>query len=225
MAVGSWRWTPKTTFTWATTYYSELRSMTATGTSPGTWGTQGDADGEFDGVSGLVFDADDNMLLFDHRNNRVQKFTKDDRFIDKWGSSGSGDGELNLPWGISLDREGYIADYIAEGEFVAKFGSPGDGDGEFHRPSGLAVERPHPEVLDSRPKVEFVAKFVGSSTLTTRAGQNRAVLLGPSPIALGEFHGSAVRPGCRLRRQYLRRRLGKPEGTGSGLGGPFHPEA
>ena len=63
---------------------------------------------------------------------------------------GSGDGEFDLPWGITQDSEGflYVADwrndriqkFTQDGEFVAKFGESGDGEGQFNRPSGLAVD-------------------------------------------------------------------------------------
>ena len=98
----------------------------------------------------MIFDADDNLLLVDHRNHRVQKLGKDGEYISKFGSYGSGEGEFNLPWGIALDKAGliYIADwrndriqkFTPDGEFLAAYGSSGDGEGEFNRPSGLAVD-------------------------------------------------------------------------------------
>ena len=72
------------------------------------------------------------------------------KFISKFGSAGSGDGEFNLPWGISLDKNDniYIADwrndriqvFNADGQWQQSFGSSGDGIGEFSRPSGVGVD-------------------------------------------------------------------------------------
>ena len=86
----------------------------------------------------------------DHRNHRVQKFSRDGRSLGAWGEFGSGDGQFNLPWGITQDREGflYVADwrndriqkFTPDGGFVARFGASGSGDGQLNRPSGLAVD-------------------------------------------------------------------------------------
>ena len=53
------------------------------------------------------------MYVVDSGNNRIQKFTKDGRFLSTWGTTGSGAGEFDMPWGIALDRQGnvYIADW------------------------------------------------------------------------------------------------------------------
>jgi DNA-binding beta-propeller fold protein YncE len=89
--------------------------------------------------------------VVDGGNNRIQKFTKDGRFLAKWGTAGSGDGEFQMPWGIALDRQGqvYIADwrndriqkFSPDGQFLLKFGTSGTDEGEFNRPSGVAVDQ------------------------------------------------------------------------------------
>jgi sugar lactone lactonase YvrE len=99
----------------------------------------------------MAFDQDDNLYMVDSLNNRVQKFTKDGKFIAKWGTAGSGDGEFNMPWGIDIDTEGqvYVTDwrndrvqkFTAEGHFLTQFGTSGAGDGEFNRPTGIAVDK------------------------------------------------------------------------------------
>jgi len=67
-----------------------------------------------------------------------------------WGGLGRGEGQLDSPWGIASDSEGYIyvsdhmnhraQKFTPEGEFVASFGSEGTGRGELGRPSGVAVD-------------------------------------------------------------------------------------
>ena len=52
------------------------------------WGTPGSAPGQIKGRCGLAFDADDDLYVSDHRNNRIQKFTKDGRYISSFGSEG-----------------------------------------------------------------------------------------------------------------------------------------
>ena len=58
-------------------------------------------------------------------NNRVQVFTKEGKFLFKWGSSGSGDGEFNIPWGIDIDKHGdvYVADW--RNDRIQKFAPDG----------------------------------------------------------------------------------------------------
>ncbi len=70
------------------------------------WGEKGSKPGQLGGPSGLIFDRNDDLLVVDSLNNRIQKFTKDGRFISAFGSAGSGDGQFNRPWGITVDRKG-----------------------------------------------------------------------------------------------------------------------
>ena len=72
------------------------------------WGDKGRADGEFNRPSGIAFDADDNLLVTDSLNCRVQRYTREGRFLESWGRPGSGDGEFNLPWGIHVTAEGDV---------------------------------------------------------------------------------------------------------------------
>ena len=71
-------------------------------------------------------------------------------FVTKWGSSGSGDGQFNYPYGVAVDSSGnvYVADttnnriqkFSSEGTFITKWGSVGSGDGQFYYPTGVAVD-------------------------------------------------------------------------------------
>ena len=98
----------------------------------------------------MAFDADDNLFIVDSNNHRVQKFSKDGKFLAKFGSYGIGDGEFNMPWGITIDSHGdiFIADWRndriqkfgSDGKFLMKFGASGSGEGEFDRPTGVAVD-------------------------------------------------------------------------------------
>ena len=96
-------------------------------------------DGELNRPSGMAFDPDDNLYVVDSLNNRVQKFTKEGKFMAKWGTVGSGAGEFNMPWGIAIDTDGnvYVTDwrndrvqkFTAEGHFLMQFGTSGSGEG------------------------------------------------------------------------------------------------
>ena len=82
--------------------------------------------------------------MVDTLNHRVQKFTKDGKFLMKWGRRGGGDGEFNMPGGITVDELGdvYVADwrndrvqkFTHDGKFIFKFGKSGSGNAEFEPP-------------------------------------------------------------------------------------------
>ena len=67
------------------------------------------------------------------------------------GSPGSGDGELNHPWGVCIkENHVIVADMQnhriqifdkTNGKFVEKFGSKGRGDGQFILPVGVATDK------------------------------------------------------------------------------------
>jgi DNA-binding beta-propeller fold protein YncE len=72
-----------------------------------------------------------------------------------WGSSGSGDGQFNHPYGVAIDTSNnvYVADtdnhriqkFTSDGTFLTEWGSDGAlygglGEGLFWGPSGVAVD-------------------------------------------------------------------------------------
>ncbi len=126
--------------------------------------------------------------MVDGSNHRIQKFTKDGQFLAKWGGFGSGDGQFNLPWGISIDPHGFIwvADwrndrvqkFTSDGQFVAKYGRSGDGDGEFSRPSSVIADAEgniyvadwgNQRVQILGPDGSFITKLRGQATLSVWA--------------------------------------------------------
>ena len=153
------------------------------------WGEPGSAAGQLAGPSGLAFDAQDDLLVVDSRNSRVQKFTKEGRCLAGWGSTGTGDGEFDRPWGICVDGGGYI--YVADwgnhrvqklspdGETVASFGSHPDSGGDLNHPSDVAV--------DSDGDV-YVVDW----------GNKRVQVYEPDGDIIGALHGNATDPHDRL---------------------------
>ena len=71
-------------------------------------------------------------------------------FVTKWGSSGSGDGQFEVPFGVATDGSGnvYVADDVNDrmqkfdgsGTFLTKWGTSGSGDGQFNNPWGVATD-------------------------------------------------------------------------------------
>ena len=72
------------------------------------------------------------------------------RFLAKWGTNGSGDGQFSCPYGVAVDAAGnvYVADshncriqkFTSGGAFLAKWGTNGSGDGQFSIPNNVAVD-------------------------------------------------------------------------------------
>ena len=52
------------------------------------------------------------VYVSDTNNDRIQKFTSDGVFVTKWGTSGTGDGQFDWPWGVAVAPDGsvYVAD-------------------------------------------------------------------------------------------------------------------
>ena len=102
------------------------------------------------GPPSIALDSSQNVYIADEWLNRISIFDKDGSFLDKWGVAGSGEGQFNLPWGLTIDKTGdiYVADwrndriqkFTADGQYLAEFGSSGSGVGEFNRPTGVAVD-------------------------------------------------------------------------------------
>ena len=77
-------------------------------------------------------------------------FTLEGKFIRRFGSQGSGPGQLNKPYGVALDSSDmiYVADsnnnricvFSPEGQFLKSFGSEGEAQGQFKQPHMVCVD-------------------------------------------------------------------------------------
>jgi streptogramin lyase len=104
----------------------------------------------FNQPGGVTTDRDGFVYVADTYNHRIQKFTTDGQFVAKWGSEGSGEGELLFPTDVAVDNNGFV--YVAEwnnhriqkfttgGQFVSKWEDGGSGGGELLEPSSIAAD-------------------------------------------------------------------------------------
>jgi ELWxxDGT repeat protein len=82
--------------------------------------------------------------------NTAPAFTTPPTLSLSWGSTGSGNGQFNIPSGMAVDSSGnvYVSDrnnhriqkFTSSGTFITKWGSNGSGDGQFAYPYGVAVD-------------------------------------------------------------------------------------
>src|SRR5947199_367123 len=61
------------------------------------WGKRGKGDGEFHQPGGIVLRPDGTLYVTDQCNHRVQKFTREGKFLGKWGAYGSKPGQFGAP--------------------------------------------------------------------------------------------------------------------------------
>lgn len=88
--------------------------------------------------------------MTDVNNNRVQVFGADGRFLRKWGSEGTEEGQLRLPIGVAVDASDrvYVADwgndrvqvFDPDGSLLWIWGSRGNSEGLFAGPVGIAID-------------------------------------------------------------------------------------
>ncbi len=170
------------------------------------WGSGGSGDGQFnfikEWIAGVAVDSAGNVYVTDAGNYRVQKFDSAGKFLAKWGTEGSADGQFEEPGGIAVDAAGnvYVVDsrnysiqkFDSNGNFLLKWGSQGKGAGQFDfsrdlTSSMLAVDRQglilEGDVMNGRiQKFDSSGKFI--SQISMQPFQNK--FLGPSSLAVDQ---------------------------------------
>ncbi|CAO1387448.1 unnamed protein product [Diamesa tonsa] len=110
-------------------------------------------DGNYEGfVSrpwGICVNKNNEIIVADRRNNRIQIYLSDGNFKFQFGCKGTGNGQFDLPAGICTDANNQIVVvdkdnhriqlFTEEGEFVLKFGTFGKECGQFQYPWDVAV--------------------------------------------------------------------------------------
>ena len=108
------------------------------------WGKKGTGDGEFNLVHDVAVDGAGKVYVADRTNNRIQVFTADGKFLEKWTNLGS-------PWGLAyVDNEQaiYMCDGVnnrvvkvdLKGKVIGVLGGFGKVPGKFDFPHHMAVD-------------------------------------------------------------------------------------
>jgi len=129
---------------------------------------QGDADGQFSEPLDLAFDHHRGLLfVVEYSNHRVQAFSCDDddddddggSFVSKFGEEGDQPGQLQYPWGITIDHDHdriLVADCdnnrvqswsLSDQSLLSCIGHRGSDDLEFNDPQGIAVDKHHHRII------------------------------------------------------------------------------
>jgi tripartite motif-containing protein 71 len=101
----------------------------------------------------LAVGSDGDVWVVDQGNSRVQKWRASGfapTYAASYGSSGTGDGQFDLPGDVAIDPEGdlWVLDTAhhrvqqldSSGSFKSKFGSLGSANGQLNRPSAIAID-------------------------------------------------------------------------------------
>lgn len=117
------------------------------------WGTQGNADGQFDTPEAVAIDAAGNVYvaddgLVDTLNCRIQKFDANGTHLTSFGVLGNGVGQFNRAKGVTVGGDGSI--YVLEDiisriqrfntdcTYITYWGSTGSTAGKFDYPYAIA---------------------------------------------------------------------------------------
>jgi DNA-binding beta-propeller fold protein YncE len=106
--------------------------------------------GGFSGPSWIAFDSSSNTYVADSTNSRIIKFNSSGRYLGRFGSAGSGNGQFGEPQGIAVDSSGniYVVDkpnnrvekFDSSFNYLSQFGSSGTGNGQFNNPRGITID-------------------------------------------------------------------------------------
>jgi DNA-binding beta-propeller fold protein YncE len=115
--------------------------------------------------SGVAW-ANGRLYVVDPPRHAVVAFDTDGRQVLRFGSRGTGDGEMNFPTAIAADPGGdllvvdalnfRVVRFSSEGRFLGAFGKAGDVEGTFGRPKGVAASERQVFVSDAHHDVVLV---------------------------------------------------------------------
>jgi len=161
------------------------------------WGSFGSGDGQFKEPTGVAVDTQGNILVVEHQNHRVQRFSPSGTFLYKWGSYGTGNGQFFFPLAVAVDYSNNV--YVSEegncvkkftpgGFFVTKWGTLGSGDGQFNSPVGIAVDIKNGDVVFVSDFSNYrIQKFTSSGVFLAKwgsYGSGDGQFSGPTGIAV-----------------------------------------
>ena len=116
-----------------------------------SFGSFGTGDGQLNHPGDAAVDAKGNLWVVDENNHRIQKYASDGKYLAKFGTKGSANGQFNRPTAIAIakgnlwvtDAGNYRVQKFSEaGTYLSQFGSSGTGDGQFSGggPEGIAID-------------------------------------------------------------------------------------
>ncbi len=149
---------------------NRIQKFSASGTFLGAYGSKGSAGGQFELPWAIAInDVSGNVYVGDYDNSRIEEFSSTGAFVRTFGFgvsngksefqictsscgrgiSGSGNGQIAAPTGITVDAQGNVwvanlvyndvEEFSEQGEYLRRFGTKGSGNGQLLGPQGIAV--------------------------------------------------------------------------------------
>jgi len=96
----------------------------------------------------VVVNVNNQLYVIDNDQHCIKMFTLDGHYVGKFGTQGSGRGQLNEPYCLGMDLNGLIlvsdrnhrvSVFECTGRFIHCFGACGSGNSQFKYPRGVAV--------------------------------------------------------------------------------------
>lgn len=106
------------------------------------WGKKGKTEGEFSACVGIAIGKDDEVYTAEFRNQRVQRFTAEGKFISTFPVQPHAGGVAVAPDGtvfVAHWNSNKVAAYSPDGKLLREWGTKGTGDGEFQLPGSIAL--------------------------------------------------------------------------------------
>ena len=114
------------------------------------FGKNGRGEGQFEFLTDVTLDRDENVYTSDEFLHRITVFDKEGTLLNTWGEAGTGEGQLNGPSGMAFDRDenliivnslnSRIQKFSKDGKFLGGFGRKGSGEDELDMPWGVTVD-------------------------------------------------------------------------------------
>lgn len=232
-----------------------VQRITRTGAFVMSWGSQGTAQGQFNEPIGVAVDAEGVVYVTEHTNHRVQKLrvtqsgtTWSTTNLAMWGTQGSGDGQFNIPYGISVDGSGnvWVADgfngrvqrFDTSGAFRGVLGGAGTGPGQFLVATDVKLDaagnvfvcstNPDPQNASATDaNSQWISRFNAGGTFVSRWGGTHGAGPGqfrlPFFVALGANNRAYVSDYYNRRIQVFDLAVAPGGGTGGGGGDTTAP--
>lgn len=127
----------------------------------------------------VATDSSGNVYVTDTESHRICKYDNTGALVTAWGSLGTGNGQFNMPVGISVEPGYvYVTDYnnnrvqkfTTAGVYVTKWGSSGTADGQFGFPTGIDADSAGYVYVADRNN-ERVQKFTSTGTFVWKWGE------------------------------------------------------
>jgi sugar lactone lactonase YvrE len=106
------------------------------------WGHRGKGEGEFSACVGITIGKNDEVYTAEFRNQRVQRFTSQGRFLGAFAVQPHAGGVAVDPEGnvyVAHWNSNKVAAYSPQGKLLREWGRKGTGDGEFQLPGSIAL--------------------------------------------------------------------------------------